>query len=315
MPDEPAAPATLLAERNPSSLPSPERLPARGKVGTLVQSFRQIFPARESDDDDLPPTQKEQDIDQAHKALIDNVRDVRGLTAEDIMVPRADIVALPNTTTETELMALYLQRPHTRLPIYQDTLDDIIGFIHIKDVLTAIAGQKPVVVRDLMRDVMIVSPAKPVLDLLVEMQQNKRQLAVIVDEYGGIDGLVAINDIIEAIVGEMRDEHINTKAARLLERADGTILADARVYIDDFEGKYGAILSDDEREEIDTLGGLVMSLAGHLPTRGELLTHPSGWQFEVTDADPRRVKRLRLRRPEPKPDKVADKKTETKDDA
>ncbi len=223
---------------------------------------------------------------------------MRGLTAEDVMVPRADIVALPVSTTQDELMAMYLQRPHTRLPIYQDSLDDIIGFVHIKDVLTALAGHKDVVVRDLMRDVIIVSPSKPVLDLLVDMQQNKHQLAVVVDEYGGIDGLVAINDIIEAIVGEIRDEHINTRTPRLVERADGTILADARVYLDDFEAKYGAILSDDEREEIDTLGGVVMSLAGHLPTRGELLVHPSGWQFEITDADPRRVKRLRLRRPD-----------------
>ncbi len=307
MPDdasETLAPAPgLSAERSSPviSVPVTERLSSkttsRGKVLSLVKSFRDIFPARDSDDDDLPQTQKEQDIDQAHKTLIDNVRDVRGLTAEDIMVPRVDIVALPITTTQDELMALYRERPHTRLPIYQDSLDDIVGFVHIKDVLTVMASSKEIVVRDMIRDVMIVSPSVPVLDLLVDMQQNKRQLAVVVDEYGGIDGLVAINDIIEAIVGEIRDEHINTKAPRLLERADGTILADARVYADDFEARFGAFLTEEEREEIDTLGGVVMALAGHLPTRGEMLTHPSGWQFEITDADPRRVKRLRLHRP------------------
>lgn len=295
--DDPAAPA-LAAERSssPASLPT-ERTLSKRKVVSLVKSLRQFFPRTEMDEQDLITTQKEQHINQAHKTLIDNVRDVRQLTAEDVMVPRVDIVALPVTATQDDLMALYRESPHTRLPIYQDTLDDIIGFVHIKDVLAAVASSQTFTLQNIMRDVMIVSPALPVLDLLVEMQQSKRQLAVVVDEYGGIDGLVAMNDIIEAIVGEIRDEHIDHRAPRLLERADGTVLADARVYIDDFEERFGAILSEEERAEIDTLGGLVMSLAGHLPTRGELLIHPSGWQFEITDADPRRVKRMRLRRP------------------
>lgn len=296
MPDDPAAPA-LSAERASPVSYSVERPHAKRKVVALVKSLRQFFPGHDTEEDDIIPTQKEQEIDQAHKNLIDNVRDVRQLTAEDVMVPRVDIVALPVSATQDDLMALYRESPHTRLPIYQDTLDDIVGFVHIKDVLTAVASNADFTVQNLLRDVMIVSPALPVLDLLVEMQQSKRQLAVVVDEYGGIDGLVAMNDIIEAIVGEIRDEHIDHRAPRLLERADGTILADARVYIEDFEEKFGAILSDDERQEIDTLGGLVMSLAGHLPTRGEFLTHPSGWQFEITDADPRRVKRMRVRRP------------------
>lgn len=295
--DDPAAPA-LSAERSSSPAPYPTERPVpKRRVVSLVKSLRQFFPGTDTEEDDIIQTQKEQDIDQAHKNLIDNVRDVRQLTAEDVMVPRVDIVALPMSATQDDLMALYRESPHTRLPIYQDTLDDIIGFVHIKDVLTAVASSTDFTIQNLVRDVMIVSPALPVLDLLVEMQQSKRQLAVVVDEYGGIDGLVAMNDIIEAIVGEIRDEHIDHRAPRLLERADGTILADARVYIEDFEEKFGAILSEDERQEIDTLGGLVMSLAGHLPTRGEFLTHPSGWQFEITDADPRRVKRMRVRRP------------------
>lgn len=266
-------------------------------VARLQKGLQQFFPSRDSEDDERIPTPQDAENHQRHQNLVENVQDVKEYTAEDVMVPRADIVAIPVTTTHEELMTIYLERPHTRLPVYQDMLDDIIGFIHIKDVLAEMAAGKRVEIRDLLRDVMIISPALPVLNLLVDMQHSKRQLAVVVDEYGGIDGLVAMNNIIEAIVGEIRDEHIHTRSPRLIDRGDGMILADARVYIEDFEKRYGEILSEEEREEIDTLGGLVMSLAGHLPVRGEIMIHPSGWQFEVIDADPRRVKRLRLRPP------------------
>lgn len=304
MPDDPAvASARLSTERNgssPSSFPAarPDRSARRSKVSALVRSLRGFLPiGNDSEDGDAVLPARENGSDKLHKNLIDNIRDIRDLKAEDVMVPRADIVALPITATHDDLLALYIDRPHTRLPIYQDTLDDIVGFVHIKDVMTALAQGRPVTVKDLIRDVMIISPSLPVLDLLVDMQQSKRQLAVVVDEYGGIDGLIGMNNIIEAIVGEIRDEHITTKSPRLVERSDGTILADARVYIEDFEERYGSVLTEEEREEIDTLGGLLMSLAGHLPVRGEKLDHSSGWQFEVIDADPRRVKRMRIYRP------------------
>lgn len=302
MPDDPAvAAARLPAERNNSS-PSfpaarPDRSARHSKVVALVRSLRGFFPMGDTEDGDSALSLRENGSDKVHKNLIDNIRDIRDLKAEDVMVPRADIVALPITATHEDLLSLYIDRPHTRLPIYQDTLDDIVGFVHIKDAMTALAQGRQVTVKDLIRDVMIISPSLPVLDLLVDMQQSKRQLAVVVDEYGGIDGLIGMNNIIEAIVGEIRDEHIHTKTPRLVERTDGTILADARVYIEDFEDRYGEILSEEEREEIDTLGGLVMSLAGHLPVRGETLAHASGWSFEIIDADPRRVKRMRILRP------------------
>ncbi|HEY1096307.1 MAG TPA: hemolysin family protein [Alphaproteobacteria bacterium] len=282
-----------------SEPPEPRRLSRpRIVVARLQKGLQQFFPSRDNDEEDRIPTAQDQENNLRHQNLVDNIQDVKEYTAEDVMVPRADIVAIPITTTHDELMTIYLERPHTRLPVYQDTLDDIIGFIHIKDVLATMAAGKRVEIRDLLRDVMIISPALPVLNLLVDMQQSKRQLAVVVDEYGGIDGLVAMNNIIEAIVGEIKDEHINTRSPRLIDRGDGVILADARVYIEDFEDRYGEILTEEEREEIDTLGGLVMAMAGHLPVRGESLMHPSGWQFEIIDADPRRVKRLRLRPPE-----------------
>jgi magnesium and cobalt transporter len=303
MPDPSEEPSPLAAPRSLSAASdtpsSPDRVSNKARVmSSMHRRFRRLFPVRDRDDDLPVQTQKSQETDLRHQNLVDNIQEIKELTAEDVMIPRADIVALPVTVTHDELMTLYLDRPHTRLPIYQDTLDDIIGFIHIKDVLTGLASGQQIVIRELLRDVMIISPALPVLNLLIDMQQSKRQLAVVVDEYGGIDGLVAMNNIIEAIVGEIKDEHITSRSPRLIERSDGTIVADARVYIDDFEERYGEILSEDEREEIDTLGGLVMALAGHLPIRGEVMMHPSGWQFEVIDADPRRVKRLRLRQPQ-----------------
>lgn len=240
------------------------------------------------------------------KALIDNINDFSELTAEDVMVPRIDIVAIDVQANPDEFLNLIRSTPHSRIPVYQDHLDEIVGFIHIKDVLRRMAQGEPLVLRDLLRAVLIVSPALRAVDLLLQMQQSKKHLALVIDEYGGVDGLVTMSDLMEAIVGEIADEHNTSTEARLFEKADGTILVDARYSIDAFEQKYGEIFAENEREEADTLGGLAMFIAGHLPTRGELLVHSSGVQLEITDADPRRVKRLRIRNLPPKaPDLTA----------
>lgn len=229
------------------------------------------------------------------RALLDNLNDFSGLTAEDVMVPRIDIVAVNVQASTEEFLGLIRTTPHSRIPVYQEHLDDIVGFIHIKDVLRLMAQNEPLVLRDLLREVLIVSPALRAVDLLVQMQQSKKHLALVIDEYGGVDGLVTMGDLMEAIVGEVADEHNTSIEARLFEKADGTILVDARYSIDAFEAKYGEIFAENERNEADTLGGLAMFIAGRLPTRGELLVHSSGVQLEITDADPRRVKRLRIR--------------------
>jgi magnesium and cobalt transporter len=291
---KPSSKAMTAVERNavPDSDP---RSGGRSVVAQLHKRLQSFFPSRY--DAERGQTMQDDENQQRHQNLVDNLEDVKELTAEDVMIPRVDIVAVPVTMTHDELMRFYQERPHTRLPVYQDSLDDIIGFVHMKDMMGAMAAGKDITIRDILRDVMIISPSLPVVNLLVDMQQSKRQLAVVVDEYGGIDGLVVMTDIIEAIVGDIRDEHVHTRTPRLIDRGDGEILADARVYIEDFEERYGYILSEDEREEIDTLGGLAVALAGYLPARGEVLVHPSGWSFEIMDADPRRVKRLRLRAP------------------
>jgi CBS domain containing-hemolysin-like protein len=156
------------------------------------------------------------------------------------------------------------------------------------------APQQPKLAK-IVRPVLFVSPAVRVLDLLLDMRLKRTHMAMVVDEYGGIDGLVTIEDVVEQIVGEIEDEHDTDAAPRMTRRDDGTLIADARATLEEFEGRFGAVFTEDEREATDTLGGLVVRLAGHVPARGELVKHPSGVEFEVIDSDPRRVRRLRVR--------------------
>lgn len=234
-------------------------------------------------------------IDAQEQALIQNVLRVRDLAVVDCMVPRADIMALEADTTSDELVRLLATKTHSRLPVYRETLDEIVGVVHIRDAISLLARGLPLNLRDMVREVMIVAPSMRVLDLLVEMRETRNHMALVVDEYGGIDGLVTIEDLVEQIVGEIRDEHEQEERAKLWERPDGTLIADARLPIDEFEERVGPVLTQDEREDIDTLGGLVFALAGEVPSRGALLTHSSGLEFEVLDADLRRIRRLRVR--------------------
>lgn len=237
-----------------------------------------------------------QEASATEQNLIGNIEDFADLTAEEVMVPRIDIVAMQIDATPEQFLELIKATPHSRIPVYQDDLDDMVGFVHIKDVLRMMAQGLAITLRDLLRPVMIVSPAMPALDLLVEMRQTKRHLALVIDEYGGIDGLVTMGDLIEAIIGEISDEHNTTaKTPKLIQRSDGTILVDARYTIEAFEEQFGECFEENEKNEADTLGGLAMFLAGRLPQRGEILVHSTGVQIEVVDSDPRRLKRLRIR--------------------
>lgn len=237
------------------------------------------------------------------KLLISNVLKLKDMRAFDVMVPRADIVGIEVSTPTEDVLSLLSSRQFSRLPVYRETLDDVIGTVHIKEILSKTTTGEPLVIADLVRDVPVISPAMPVLDLLLMMRQQRRHMALVVDEYGGIDGLVTINDIVETIVGEIDDEYYTGEDGELMEKADGTIIADGRVTVDTFESRYGKILSDEEHDSIDTLAGLVVTLAGRVPARGEVLAHDSGMEFEVLDADPRRIHRLRIRN-QPKTDGV-----------
>ncbi|AVM75330.1 Hemolysin C [Magnetospirillum gryphiswaldense MSR-1] len=235
-------------------------------------------------------------IDDHERILLGNILHLRDVTAYDVMVPRADIQGVEDGTTLDDLIDLFIRCGHSRLPVHRGTLDDIIGMVHIKDVLAATRSDQSFHLPHIMRRVLFVSPAMRVPDMLLEMRLKRTHMALVVDEYGGIDGLVTTEDLVEQIVGEIEDEHDEHDDPVMSIAADGTIEADARASIEEFEAALGAVLTDEERDEVDTLGGLVFFIAGRIPSRGELIVHSSGLEFEVVDADPRRIKWLRVRR-------------------
>jgi magnesium and cobalt transporter len=237
-------------------------------------------------------------IDPGERALIENILNLGGLTARDVMVPRIDIGAVEVNTSLEKLVSQINTDSHSRLPVYRQTLDDVIGMVHIKDVLAEMGRDSGFSLRRILRKILFVAPTMPVLDLLLQMQMTQLHMALVVDEYGGIDGLITIEDLVEQIVGEIKDEHDADQGPQLTREAQGAVIADARLPIEQFEEQVGSILTDDERsEDIDTLGGLLFALTGRVPTRGELVVHePSGVEFEILDADPRRIKRLRARK-------------------
>ncbi len=277
----------------------------------LWQKLRSLFGARNGDthlreaieeiigevEDHSAEQQDAGPIGSHEKLLLANILKLRHVTAYDVMVPRADIVSLDITASLDQALETLIEEGHSRLPVYRENLDDVVGLVHIKDVLPVVRKGGDFDLATILRDVSIVAPSMPALDLLLEMRLKRLHQAVVVDEFGGIDGLVTIEDLIEQIVGEIEDEHDVDEGPKLVERPDGSLIADARAEIAEFEERCGAVLSAEEREEdIDTLGGLVFYLADRVPTRGELIHHPhSGITFEVLEADPRRIKRLRLR--------------------
>jgi magnesium and cobalt transporter len=260
------------------------------------QNGRRELPAQSGDDDAATP-----ESEQSHeRELIENIQEIRDQPISELMVPRADIAAVDCDTDRDTLLRLLVDKSHSRLPVYRDTLDEVIGIVHIKDVLASIAAGGDFSLEAIVRPVSIVAPSIRVLDLLLDMRKNHQHMALVIDEFGGIDGLITIEDLVEGIVGEITDEHDRIQTATMIEKADGSLLADARVPIEDFEARVGEVLDQEERDEVDTLGGLVFALAGRVPSRGELLTHPaSGLEFEIIDADPRRIKRIRVRNPRP----------------
>jgi len=245
------------------------------------------------------------DLSAQERTLFANLLKVGERRLDDVMVPRADIIAAEESMPLVDLVALFREAQHSRLPVYRETLDDPQGFVHIKDVLALMETSddgsfrwRAASIGDIKRPVLFVPPSMAVLDLLVKMQAAHIQLALVIDEYGGTDGLVSIEDLIEEIVGDIADEHDEDTAPIRRDEA-GAFVADARAYLEDFKAETGLDLGVDDEiaEDVDTLGGLVTSLAGRVPQRGEIIAHPGGSEIEVLEADPRRVKRLRIRPP------------------
>jgi CBS domain containing-hemolysin-like protein len=266
--------------RNGGATPS---APLLRRLRSGLQKFRRRKGAEDSIRDVIEElieegTAETATINTDERVLLQNILRLRDVTAYDVMVPRADITAVDISTALPELVQLMSREAHSRLPVYRETLDDVVGIVHIKDVLGFFAKPEEYDLAKITRNALFVSPSMRVLDLLLEMRLARLHMAMVVDEYGGIDGLVTIEDLIESIVGDIQDEHDVEQPPGLIERPDGSMLADARTDVSDFEKKVGSILTEEEREQdIDTLGGLVVYLAGRMPSR-EPATPPAAVQ-------------------------------------
>ncbi len=241
--------------------------------------------------------------DAAAADLRDQAEAFQTMTVGDVMTPRADITAVELSTPFEAVVAAFAESEHSRLPVYRETLDDPVGVAHLKDVFKWLADPArrndagAQILSRLKRDALFVPPSMRAADLLVRMQASRIHMAMVIDEFGGVDGIVTLEDVIEAVVGEIDDEHDEAVANQIVGRAGGVFEIDARVALEDLEAALdqSLVTEDLEDEDIDTAAGLVTALAGRVPQRGEVIAHPAGLDFEITDADPRRVKRLRVR--------------------
>jgi magnesium and cobalt transporter len=239
-------------------------------------------------------------LSQQERVMLANLLAFGELKVRDIMVPRAEIVAAEESMPLPELVTLFRAAKHSRLPVFSETLDEPTGLVHVKDVM-ALLEMRPdgdyrledSSISHIKRPVLFVPPSMRALDLLLKMQTSHTHLALVIDEYGGTDGLVTIEDIIEEIVGDIADEH--DEEGTTLRKDGACFIADARIDLEDFKTETGVDFSTPETEQdVDSLGGLVVSLLGRVPLRGEIVSHPSGYEFEVLEADPRRIRRLRI---------------------
>ena len=257
--------------------------------------------------------------DEAEVDIVDQAEAFQTLRVSDVMTPRADIVSLEICTPLAGVVRRFVESEHSRMPIYRETLDDPVGVVHLKDILKLIAPAEvdpehapsppwaEQVLHRLRREVLYVPASMRAADLLLRMRVARIHMALVIDEFGGTDGLVTLEDLVEAVVGEISDEHDEDTPPEMVARAGGLYEADARVPLDELEVLLGVDLSPpDIEEEVDTVAGLVAALAGRVPQRGEVIVHPAGYEFEVIDADPRRIRRLRIRAPAEADGAIAD---------
>jgi CBS domain containing-hemolysin-like protein len=238
------------------------------------------------------------DLGAAERQMLRNLLHFGEETAGDICVTRGDIMAVPSDISFDDLVRAFVDAGHSRLPVYSESLDSVVGMVHIKDVvLASVEPERDRSLQALMREPLFVPESMGAIELLARMRAERIHLAIVVDEFGGTEGLVTIEDVVEEIVGDIEDEHDDAETAMLTLLDDGVWEADARIEIEDLAEAVDRRLSSDE-DEVDTLGGLMFLLAGHIPAKGECVTHPSGWKLEAVDSDPRRIIRVRLHAPD-----------------
>ncbi len=256
----------------------------------LDEELEQFVAKRINDDDSNGKTLSHEN------ELLKNLAGLTGINASDVMIPRVDIVSVAMSDDFNEIVKQLIKTNHSRVPVRNESLDDIVGILHIKDVLANLFLQEKKDIKSLLRKPIFVSPSISLLDLLYEMRVKRRHLALVVDEYGGIDGLVTIEDLVEELVGDIEDEHDLSTECRLEKMQDGSIVLEARITMDLIEDLLSSIRKEDLNEEIETLGGFIINIAGRVPVKGEVIKYsPSGLKFEILEADPRKVILVKLR--------------------
>ncbi len=286
---------------------------------SLIDRLRSLFglggaSVRDDIQDVLEDTSADPDFSPLERAMLKNVLSLHEVRVEDVMVPRADIVGISLHSTLAEVLATFRSAGHSRLPVQGENLDDPRGMVHIRDFVDFVAAttddfrrgaeaqpshlrldEMTLAQSGIVRPVLFVPPSMPALDLLVKMQATRTHMALVIDEYGGTDGLASIEDIVEMIVGDIEDEHDEEESPKIEREEEGSFVVDARASLEDVSEAIGQDLTTiTDAEDIDTLGGLITSLAGHVPLRGEIVVEAE-LEFEVLDADPRRAKRIRIR--------------------
>jgi CBS domain containing-hemolysin-like protein len=303
--------------------PAPQTPPANGsreQPAGLFERMRALFglaPASARDDiEDVIEESASEEFTPQERAILKNVLALHDVRVENVMVPRADVVALALDTPLSEVLDCFRTAGHSRLPVYEETLDDPRGMIHIRDFVVFLASHPrfglmtgrepdgadaeisldmPLSAARILRPVLYAPPSMPALDLLLKMQASRTHMALVIDEYGGTDGLVSIEDVMESIVGDIEDEHDEDETPELHPSGDGGFIAEARAPLDAVSEAVGFdFAAIPEAEGVDTIGGLVTAAAGRVPNRGEILTGPGEFEFEILDADPRRIKRVKI---------------------
>lgn len=267
------------------------------KEPSLREQIEEVIDEAEEDGQERRGSNIVGDLSLTERKMLRNLLHFGEQTVDDVAVPRADIIAIAESASFAEIVAQFAEAGHSRLPVYRENLDEVVGMIHVKDVFAVLAeGRPPPPLIDLIRQPLYVPQSMGVLDLLAEMRAKRTHLAIVIDEYSGTEGLLTIEDLVEEIVGEIEDEHDDEPTALFAPGDGGCWDADARAELDDVGEAIDPRLAEID-EDVDTLGGLAAVLAGHVPQVGEILLHPSGWRVEVTEADERRVHRLRLHPP------------------
>lgn len=237
-------------------------------------------------------------LDRSEISLVSNVLHLRDLTVGDIMIPRAEIVAAKSSTTLKEFVDIFSKSGFSQIPVYSNTLDNVIGVVRIRDFLPYVLDPSSFSLQSILRDVVFIVSSMQLLELLVEMKLSGKHMALVVDEFGGVDGLVTLEDVISEIVGEIQQNQI---LPQFVHRYDGSFLVDAKFLASECSQKLGIdlikplIAEGDDAPEVDTIGGLLAYMLGRLPSKGEIIHHPSNIDFEIIEADPRRIKRIVIR--------------------